>query len=134
MLAFKVYGKIKDSLRLIKAVNAYLKKQWWYAPSFWIRKVIGSNQVKKDFHFWIRAGQLLEVGESVYPVLCLTWSPDFLQSSNQTELQLIQKLKNGYTNNKELTVAPLQVIPIDKGLTKQVLKDVEISFLEVQKK
>jgi len=129
-LASAMHNKIEDSLRLIKAVNSYLSKRWWYRSASWLRTVLGNNELIKDWHFWKRVGELLETSNDVFPVLWIELSPDFLTQSKQEEQDVIIRIQNEYAFAKTLRSAPLQISTSKKSQKEEILKGVDVKFLD----
>lgn len=129
-LALALNCKIEDSLRLIKVVNKYLTRQWWFLSSTWLRKLFNRNKLKKDWHFWQRVGEILENDRFVFPVLYLELSPDFLKQTNQVCKDVVNNIQKEYALLKSLPTASLEIISIEENYKENILKGMEVEFLD----
>lgn len=123
-LAADMHDKIGDSLRLIKIVNKYLARKWWYKISLFLKNTTRSQTIKKDWHFWNRVRELSENAQNVFPILWLEMDPLLLEQSDQINSNLISVLQKEYTKRKRLPCKRLQITSMGNNKKGKVLEDV----------
>ncbi len=125
-LGAHLYGKMEDSLRLIRIVNKYLSTRWWFKMASYFRRTFKKEALQKDWHFWTRVGELSQDPASVHPVLWLEMDPKLYEPSDLRIASLTTRLQNEYAKGKALPTQPLQVVSIKEHRTKAVMGNLEV--------
>ncbi len=123
ILGRKLYGKIEDTLRLIRIVNKYLTTRWWFTIAHTFRKILKRRAIQKDWHFWTRVGELSKDAKNVLPVLWLETGIKSSELHAQASDELVTSVQNEYAKGKPLNIQALQITSIKSQSEKEVLKD-----------
>lgn len=133
LLGLKLYSKIEGSLRLIRIVNKYLSTRWWFCVVSYFRRIFGKKEIKKDWHFWTRVGELCDEPATVQPVLWLEVGQKKIELSGLPTITIYKALEKEYAKKEKLPTKSLYITSIKKESQLGKLKDLNVAKKEVKK-